>query len=300
MEETMMTNGFINSNGLKLYYEIEGEGRAIVLLSGGPGLSHEYLQPLRALASDAQLVFFDQRGTGRSDKANLQDYTVEANVEDVEQLRRALQLDSFILFGHSWGGMLAQAYALKYPAHVSKIILADTFSSVTELNLSLMRMRNAVPEATRAIYDRYEQEGLYKDRDRYPDEYQAGLEIAYEPVFISVPPPEYLQDVFSKLAYDVYRVMWGEESEFKVTGTLAQFDFTHRLPEIRVPTLVIVSASDIPTVAMAQQTAQSIPDARLEVFEHSRHFPFIEEPDKFFNVIRQFIQDKPQSRIGAA
>ena len=295
-----MTNGFINSNGLKLYYEIEGEGHAIVLLSGGPGLSHEYLQPLRALASDAQLVFFDQRGTGRSDKANLQDYTVEANVEDVEQLRRELQLDSFILFGHSWGGMLAQAYALKYPAHVSKLILADTFSSVTELNLSLMRMRNAVPKATRAIYDRYEQEGLYKDRDRYPDEYQAGLDIAYEPVFISVPPPEYLQDVFSKLAYDVYRVMWGEESEFKVTGTLAQFDVTRRLTEIRVPTLVIVSTSDIPTVAMAQQTAQLIPDAQLEVFEHSRHFPFIEEPETFFNVIRQFIQDKPQSRMGVA
>ena len=295
----MMTNGFINSNGLKLYYEIEGEGHAVVLLSGGPGLSHEYLQPLRSLASDAQLVFFDQRGTGRSDKANLQDYTVEANVEDIEQLRRELQLDSFILFGHSWGGMLAQAYALKYPAHVSKLILADTFSSVTELNLSLMRMRNAAPEATRAIYDRYEQEGLYKDRDRYPDEYQAGLEIAYEPVFISVPPPEYLQDVFSKLAYDVYRVMWGEESEFKVTGTLAQFDVTHRLPEIRVPTLVIVSTSDIPTVAMAQQTAQLIPDAQLEVFEHSRHFPFIEEPETFFNVIRQFIQDKPQPHMGA-
>ena len=295
----MMTNGFINSNGLKLYYEIEGEGHAVVLLSGGPGLSHEYLQPLRSLASDAQLVFFDQRGTGRSDKANLQDYTVEANVEDVEQLRRELQLDSFILFGHSWGGMLAQAYALKYPAHVAKLILADTFSSVTELNLSLMRMRNAAPEATRAIYDRYEQEGLYKDRDRYPDEYQAGLEIAYEPVFISVTPPEYLQDVFSKLAYDVYRVMWGEESEFKVTGTLAQFDVTHRLPEIRVPTLVIVSTSDIPTVAMAQQTAQLIPDAQLEVFEHSRHFPFIEEPETFFNVIRQFIQDKPQPYMGA-
>ena len=295
----MMTNGFINSNGLKLYYEIEGEGHAVVLLSGGPGLSHEYLQPLRSLASDAQLVFFDQRGTGRSDKANLQDYTVEANVEDVEQLRRELQLDSFILFGHSWGGMLAQAYALKYPAHVSKLILADTFSSVTELNLSLMRMRNAAPEATRAIYDRYEQEGLYKDRDRYPDEYQARLEIAYEPVFISVPPPEYLQDVFSKLAYDVYRVMWGEESEFKVTGTLAQFDVTHRLPEIRVPTLVIVSTSDIPTVAMAQHTAQLIPDAQLEVFEHSRHFPFIEEPETFFNVIRQFIQDKPQPHMGA-
>src|SRR5262245_2602226 len=99
----MQTHGFITSNGLKLYYEIEGEGDPLILLSGGPGFSHEYLQPLRALASDAQLIFFDQRGTGRSDKADPRDYTVEANVEDVEQLRRELQLDRCMVLGHSWG-----------------------------------------------------------------------------------------------------------------------------------------------------------------------------------------------------
>ena len=212
----MMTNGFITSNGVKLYYETEGEGTPVILLNGGPGFSHEYLQSLRVLASDTQLVFFDQRGTGQSDKANPRDYTVEANVEDVEQLRRELKLDACIVFGHSWGGMLAQAYVLRYPAHVSKLILADTFSSVADVNAALMRMRNAVPEATRAIYDRYEQEGLYNDRDRYPDEYQAALEIAYEPVVIGVPPPEYLQDMFSKVAYDVYRVMWGEKANSKL------------------------------------------------------------------------------------
>jgi proline iminopeptidase len=294
MEGTlMMTNGFITSNGLKLYYEIEGEGQPLILLSGGPGFSHEYLQPLRALASDAQLIFLDQRGTGRSDKANPQDYTVEANVEDVEQLRRELQLDSCMIFGHSWGGMLAQAYVLKYPTHVSKLVLANTFSSVTEVNASLMRMRSAVPEETRAIYERYEQEGLYRNRDHYPEEYQAALDIAYEPVFISVPPPDYLQNMFSTVAYDVYRVMWGEESEFKITGTLAQFDVTAQLREIHIPTLVLVGASDMPTVAMAQNTAKSISNARLEVFEHSRHFPFIEEPDTFLRVMRRFVQDKP-------
>jgi proline iminopeptidase len=154
-------------------------------------------------------------------------------------------------------------------------------------------MRNAVPEATRAVYDRCEREGLYQNRDRYPDEYQAALDIAYEPVFISVPPPDYLQDMFGKLAYDVYRAMWGEESEFKITGTLAEFDVTGQLPEVRIPVLVLVGASDMPTVAMAQKTAQLIPHAQLEIFEHSRHFPFIEEPDKFLTLIREFIRAKP-------
>jgi proline-specific peptidase len=283
------TGGFITSKGLKLYYEIEGEGQPLILLNGGPGFSHAYLQSLTALKADARLIFFDQRGTGRSDKADPRDYTVDANVEDVEQLRRELALDDFILFGHSWGGMLAQAYVLKYPARVSRLVLADTFSSAADVNAALARMRAAVPEATRAVYVRYEQEGLYKDRDRYPDEYEAALDIAYEPVTLSVPAPEYLQDMFSKVAYDVYRVMWGEATEFKLTGTLAQFDAVPRLREIRVPTLVIVGASDMPTIAMAQETAGSIPGARLVVFEHSRHFPFIEEPDKFLTVMREFI-----------
>ena len=289
----MMTNGFITSDGLKLYYEIEGEGPPLVLLSGGPGFSHRYLQPLRSLASDARLIFFDQRGTGQSDKANPQDYTVDANVEDVEQLRRELQLDSCILFGHSWGGMLAQAYVLKYPAHVCKLILADTFSSIADVNSTMMRLRSAVPEATRAVYDRYEKESLYKHSDRYPEEYQAALEIAYEPVFIGIRPPEYLHGMFKNIAYDVYRAMWGEESEFRITGTLSQFDVAGQLHEIHIPTLVIVGSSDMPTVGMAQKTANLIPNARLEVFEYSRHFPFIEEPDKFLNVIHHFIQDKP-------
>jgi proline-specific peptidase len=187
--------------------------------------------------------------------------------------------------------MLAQAYVLKYPTHVSKLVLANTFSSISDANAALTRMRSAVPAETQAIYERYEQEGLYLNRDHYPEEYQAALDIAYEPVFISVPPPDYLMNMFSTVAYDVYRVMWGEESEFKVTGTLAQFDVMGQLHEIRIPTLVIVGSSDMPTVAMAQHTAQSIPNARLEVFEHSRHFPFIEEPDKFLNVMRHFLQD---------
>jgi proline-specific peptidase len=259
------------------------------LLNGGPGFSHEYLEPIRILASDFQVVFFDQRGTGKSDKANPRDYTVKANVEDVERLRRGLELGPCMVFGHSWGGMLAQAYALEYPSHLTKLILADTFCSIADCNAVLSRMRNSVPDATRAIYERYEREGLYKNRDRYADEYQAALDVAYEPVFIGVPPPEYLVGMFNKVAYDVYRVMWGEETEFQVTGTLTEFDVMNRLPEIKAPTLVMVGASDMPTIAMAEKMAHLIPKARLEIFEHSRHFPFIEEPDKFLSVMREFL-----------
>ena len=284
-----MQNGYIDSTGVKIYYEIEGQGEPLILLNGGPGFPHEYLQEMRTLAAYAKLIFFDQRGTGKSDKTNPRNYTIDANVEDLENLRKALNLGKCCVLGHSWGGMLAQAYVLKYPMNVTKLILADTFSSIEDCNVVLARMRASVPPETRTVYEKYEHEGLYKNRDRYPDEYQAALEVAYAPVFMSVPPPPYLQNAFAKIAYDVYRAMWGEETEFKITGTLKEFNVEARLKEIRVPTLVIVGASDMPTVAMAEKTAKLIPNARLEIFAHSRHFPFIEEKEKFMRVASEFL-----------
>ncbi|MBI1742259.1 proline iminopeptidase-family hydrolase [Candidatus Acetothermia bacterium] len=285
-----MQSGYIDSNGVKIYYEIEGQGKPLILLNGGPGFPHEYLQEMRALAPHAKLVFFDQRGTGKSDKTDPRNYTIDANVEDVENLRKALNLGKCRVLGHSWGGMLAQAYILKYPENVTRLILADTFSSLEDCNAALARMRTSVSPETRAIYEKYEREGLYKNRDHYPDEYKAALEVAYAPVFMSVPPPPYLQNAFAKVAYDVYRAMWGEETEFKMTGTLKEFNVESRLKEIRVPTLVIVGANDMPTIAMAEKTARLIPKARLEVFAHSRHFPFIEEKEKFMNIVLEFLE----------
>lgn len=286
-----MTNGYIQSGGTNIYYEIVGDaaGEPLLLLNGGPGFPHDYLQEMRALAPFAQLIFYDQRGTGKSDKADRATYTIDANVEDLENLRVGLGLERVRILGHSWGGILAQAYSLEFPAAVTKLILADTFSSWADLQATFDRMLASLPQETRAICEQCEREGLYKNGGMYPPEYQTALDVAYEPVHISIPMPEYLQDSFAKIAYDVYRTMWGEESEFRITGTLKDFDFYPRLNEIHAPTLVIAGASDMPTVAMAQKTADAIPNAHLEIFEHSRHFPFLEEPEKFLRVVGEFL-----------
>jgi proline-specific peptidase len=289
VDEDVQT-GYVESDGIRLYYEIEGTGEPLVLLNGGPGFPHDYLDDLRALATDARLVFYDQRGTGNSDKADPHTYTIEANVSDLEHLRDALQLGRCGIFGHSWGGMLAQAYAVTYPHNVSKLILADTFSSMADLEATLRRMRASVSDETRAIYDKWERAGLYNGRDQYPEEYQHALDEAYEPVTISIPPPPPLQNMFAKVAYDVYRAMWGEESDFKITGTLRAFDVESRVRELDIPVLVIAGASDMPTVAMAERQAGLFRHGRLEIFEHSRHFPFLEEPNKFFRVVREFLR----------
>ena len=286
-----MKSGFIHSNSIPIYYEAEGVGNPLIILHGGPGVPHDYLQDIRSLSPYARLVFFDQRGTGKSGKSNKLDYTLESNVEDTENIRKALGLGQCAIFGHSWGGMLAQAYALKYPRNVRRLILANTFSTVDHLNTALAKMRASMPRQHQEIVEKYEQVGLYNGRESYPDEYQSAVDAAYDPISISVPKPSYLQDAFRRMSYEVYRTMWGEETEFKVTGTMSTFNFLPRLSEIKVPTLVIVGAADMTTIEMAQETAKGIPGAHLVVFEHSRHYPFIEEKEKFVTVMKNFLNE---------
>ena len=162
-------SGYVTSGDVKLYYESIGEGEPLLLVNGGPGLPHEYLQEFRALAPHARLIFYDQRGTGKSDKADPSTYTIDANVRDLENLCRALNLERVQMLGHSWGGMLAQAYIIKHPERVTRLILADTFSSTDELNAVLVRMLDAVSAETRATIERYERDGLYSERFHLSD-----------------------------------------------------------------------------------------------------------------------------------
>src|SRR6201995_4406211 len=122
---------YININGAKLWVVTVGEGDPIIFIAGGPGGAHLGLRSFDPL-SDAhhQLIYFDAFGRGKSDTAkNVAEYTLERDIEDIEGLRKALKLDKITVLGHSYGGLVAQGYALKYPAHLSHLILADTFHS---------------------------------------------------------------------------------------------------------------------------------------------------------------------------
>jgi hypothetical protein len=103
-------------NGVKLWYESEGYGPALVLIAGGPGLSHSYFHPcFSVLATSFRIIYFDAFGTGKSDRAHdLHEYSFSRDVENLEGLRKALGLGKINVLGHSYGGMVAQAYALRW------------------------------------------------------------------------------------------------------------------------------------------------------------------------------------------
>ena len=143
--------GFVDSGGVLIYFKAVGRGPPLVIVHGGPGASHDYLLPnVYRLATSYRLVFIDERGSGRSPR--LQDtkqYTVAKMAEDVEAVRVALQLGKIALLGHSYGGVVVQAYAFKYQEHLSHLILGSTFSSTRELNAGLARMKQAMPAEQR-------------------------------------------------------------------------------------------------------------------------------------------------------
>src|SRR5712692_8615622 len=121
--------GFVDANGVLIYYMEMGRGAPLMVAHGGPGASHDYFLPyLLPLARHNRLIFIDERGSGRSQKLeDAKAYTVENMVEDVEAVRQALGLGKISLLGHSYGGALAQAYALKYQRNLSHLILGSTW-----------------------------------------------------------------------------------------------------------------------------------------------------------------------------
>jgi proline iminopeptidase len=142
-----LTEGFADANGLLIYYLDVGTGEPLVILHGGPGASHEYLLPyLLPLARSNRLIFIDERGSGRSQKIeDPSGYTVENMVEDVEGVRVSLGLGKINLLGHSYGGVLAQAYALKYQDNLNHLMLCSTFHSTKESCLGISIERCGAP-----------------------------------------------------------------------------------------------------------------------------------------------------------
>jgi proline iminopeptidase len=148
---------YVTVNGARLWYESEGTGEPLILISGGPGISHDYFHPyFSALRDSYRIIYFDGFGRGKSDRAkDRREYTLAHDVEDVEGLGKVLGLGKVNLLGHSYGGIVAQAYALRFPDSLRRLILVDTLfsSEMWQANNdnSNAELRNHFPETWEKI-----------------------------------------------------------------------------------------------------------------------------------------------------
>ena len=290
--------GFVDANGVIIYYTTLGRGEPLMILHGGPGASHDYFLPyLLPLARHNRLVFIDERGSGRSQK--LEDpagYTIENMVEDVETVRQALNLGKVNLLGHSYGGALAQAYALKYQRNLNHLILASTWASTKAMNQVFVRMKQNMPPELRERIDQLEAAGLFghgKDyeKNRYSKEYMvAAWGEGYFPyIYQNHPDADYDPETQGNMSWDLYREMWGSHGEFVIDGNLKSVEYTDRLGTITVPTMILVGDHDECDPSLSQTMHEKIAKSKLVVFPKAGHRTFVDQNAMFVKAVDEFL-----------
>jgi proline iminopeptidase len=300
-----MQDGFVDANGVMIYYEMIGTAQAgrrpLVIVHGGPGASHDYFLPyLLPLARGNQLVFIDERGSGRSSKlGDPSGYTAENMVEDVEAVRVALGLGKINLLGHSYGGALAQAYALKYQKNLTRLILASTWSSTLEFNKILVQMKEKMAPELRERINRMEASGLFgKGKDyekgRYTTEYMvAAWGEGYFPyLYRNRPDANYDPIASGVMAWDLYREMWGEHGEFVVDGNLKSVEYTERLATIKVPTLILVGDHDECDPSLSRAMQEKITGSEIVVLPTAGHMTFVDQTGLFVETVEKFLEEQ--------
>jgi proline iminopeptidase len=295
-------DGYVDAHGVLIYYVALGTGSPLVVLHGGPGASHDYFLPyLLPLARTHRLIFIDERGSGRSER--LQDaslYTVEADVEDVEDVRVALHLGKIALLGHSCGGVLAQAYALKYQQNLSYLILNSTFASTRAMNAVLASEKAAMPPAKLARLNDLEATGLFGkgeawEHGRYPAEYaNLAWGTGYFPYLYGARPDANYDPAAGNAPtnWELYRAMWGEHGEFVIDGNLKSVEYVDRLPSIKVPTLVLVGDHDECAPSLSETMHQKIKGSEIVILPNSGHMNFVDQPEMWLKSVNEFLAAK--------
>jgi proline iminopeptidase len=286
---------YVSINGAKIWYETEGNGEPVLLIPGGPGNSHTYFHPwFSDLAVNYKVIYFDAFGRGKSERAkDPAEYTFNRDVEDIELLRRTLGFDKWIIIGHSYGGMVAQAYALKYPGSVSKIVLSNSLYSGEmwqgNNDNCNYELRNQFPEIWEKLI-KLREAGFHSSSPEHQNAYAlpGGLLYYYD-------ASNALKSTTDSLIInnDVYYTLVGHDGDFIIGGDVAKLDFRTQLKNIEAPMLIIEGRYDrvaIPRFSI--KFKEYAPQAEFVMFEKSGHNPYLEEREKYFRLLDKFLSGK--------
>jgi proline iminopeptidase len=266
--------------GTELYAREIGHGTAIIVLHGGPDFDHSYLVPdLDRMADSFRLIYYDQRGRGRSaEGVKPEDVTLASDIADIDRVRQHFKLDSVVLLGHSWGTVLALEYALRSPERVSRLILMNPAPASTEdykdLRRAWLETRPDDTERRKAIAA----SAAYKEGD--PQAVTAYYRIHFNPAFAR--PEEYerfmtrLSASFTKEG--VLKARAVEARLMNDSWALPDYNLLERLKGLKIPTLVIYGDHDFIPVGTAEHITQALPNAHLVTFKDCGHFTYMECP----------------------
>lgn len=290
MDPAGSVEGFLEVGDGRVWYRRYGEPGSrppLLCLHGGPGMPHDYLEPLAALADERPVIFYDQLGCGRSPVgATAPRWTVARFQTELERVRAGLGLAETHLFGNSWGGMLAMSHALQGATGIRSLILSSAPASVSRWLADASTLREQLPETVRATLSSHERSGWFAC-----PEYQGAVAEYYRRHLCRLDPwPAALERTMAGLGSAPYQEMWGPSEFGPVTGELRDWELLGSLGRIRVPTLVTGGRFDEATPGHMAAVAAAIPLASLEIFEGSSHTAFLEEPEAYLLRLRSFLR----------
>ena len=295
--------GFLTAGEVRLHVREVGEGPSLVVLHGGPDFDYDYLLPeLDLLAERLRVVYYDQRGRGRSaDGVRAEDVTIESEMDDLDRVRRHLGLGSVAVLGHSWGGVLAMEYAARHPERLTHLILLNTAPASQSDHRTFRRH-----------LDRIRPPG---DLDRMRSlaataEFRAGdldveaeyYRIHYRP---TLSPPDLLDRLVPRLRtnFTPERVLAAraiEDRLYDQTWGSPGYDLIPALRRVAVPTLVLHGENDLVPVEVVVRIAEAVAGARLVVLPGCGHFAYLEQPDAVARQIHDLFAAAPTAPPGPA
>jgi proline iminopeptidase len=290
---TTPQQGFVDAGfGVRLFYRVDGNAsRAVVVLHGGPGFSHDYLaDDLLPLTGAQRVIHYDQRGSGRSTLvSSAAELDARHFANDLEAVRLHFGLERLMLLGHSWGAAVAALYAMRHPQHVERLVLvgpmplrrdelSNTFARVRESGDAEWRRQLqarwqalvAAPgdkEACRAFYDAWFTPfyGNAAARARSRGDFCAGTAESRRNKALNV---------------DRYTV-----------DSLGNYDWRGALGAVMAPALIVHGSIDVISADSAREWVAALPNARFALLDGVAHFPYLESPERFYPLVNAFLAD---------
>lgn len=299
MARTRVSESRIPVGNASLYARSVGQGQPMIVLHGGPDFDHAYLLPeFDQLADVFRLIYYDQRGRGRSaENVQPEEVTLASDLDDLDRVRRHFGLEASVLLGHSWGAVLALEYALRHPTRVSHLVLMNPAPASAN---DVAVMRRAFWEKLGDEMDRQREimaSRAYQEGD--PEAVTARYRIHFRPALRRPEHYEALMATMEAAFHDqgsegIVKAQAIEHRLYRDTYEVPGYDLLPQLRRLDIPTLVITGDHDFCPVEVAGRIAEAIPNAKLVTIQGCGHFTYLECPaevrralDEFFRSIQR-------------
>lgn len=273
-------------NGTKLYIKEIGTGSPIIVVHGGPGLNHSYFFPhLNSLAKKHRVIFYDQRACGNSSgDLDSTQMNLHLFVDDIEAIRESLNLGKISILAHSWGGLVAMKYAVKYSKNISSLILSNSvspkFGEFEKETNQRLKLRTS------------KEDSLLRSDIIKSAEFKSGDLQSYTKLFkLSFKPSFYYGSSLNKMQLTLPPDFLSKRKVlFYMSKELSGYDFYHDLKNITCKTLIIHGAYDGMPLELSEKIQGSIANSKLVVIKKAGHFPFIDRHKNYTDVVNRFIK----------